>query len=133
MQPAHLGIFTADLASFLIISCAIGKKEKYNLIFSVNIRSGTGCFFTQILTILYKNKLRSFWNPLFCIFFFVKSDFTNGFREIYIYYLWIIFLKRHIFLTYASQGRPLVEVIVRLLLMIWHQSRTFHHNYWLLF
>ena len=132
MQPAHLGIFTADLASFLIISCAIGKKKNITW-FLVWYSIRYWLFFTQILTILYKNKLRSFWNPLFCIFCFVKSDFTNGFRAIYVLYLWIIFLKRHIFLTYASQGRPLVEVIVRLFLMIWHQSRTFHHNYWLLF
>ena len=46
MQPAHLGIFTADLASFLIISCAIGKKEKYKL----NIKS---VIFDPVLAVFY--------------------------------------------------------------------------------
>ena len=131
MQPAHLGIFTADLASFLIISCAIGKKKNItwyllSVIFDPVLAADINNIIQEQIEIILNSTVLH-------IFFFWKVT-SRMVLEQYMYYIYeLFFLKRHIFLTYASQGRPLVEVIVRLFLMIWHQSRTFHHNYWLLF
>ena len=86
MQPAHLGIFTADLASFLIISCAIGKKEKYNLIFSVIFDPVLAVIYADINNII-QEQIETILKSTVLHIFFVKSDFTNGFRAIYVLYL----------------------------------------------